>query len=196
MNTPIQLIVGLGNPGAEYEHTRHNAGVWLVEKLLQDFQTSLKQEKKFHGLAGKIKLSGHDCHLLIPTTYVNLSGQAVLAIANFYKILPQSILVVHDDLDLPIGTVKLKQGGGHGGHNGLRDIIARLGSSDFIRLRIGINHPGKQEQVVNHVLSRAKKHEQEKIDLAIDNAIQILPDVISGDLPKAMQELHTLEMDD
>jgi len=191
MSTPILLIVGLGNPGMEYEFTRHNAGAWFVEKLAQTTSSQLNFNKKFHGATCKINLFDHECHLLIPTTYMNLSGQSVLACAHFYKILPQEILVVHDDVDLPVGTIKLKQGGGHGGHNGLRDIIARLGSNDFVRLRIGIGHPGDKERVTGHVLSKTKKAEKKQIDLAIDNALQVLPKIITGDLAAAMQELHT-----
>lgn len=182
MPTPIRLIVGLGNPGREYELTRHNAGAWFVEKLAEINSVQLSFNKKFHGATAKIKINNHECHLLIPTTYMNLSGQSVLALAHFYKILPPEILVTHDDLDLSPGIIKLKQGGGHGGHNGLRDIIARLGNQDFMRLRIGIGHPGNKEQVTNYVLTKAKNNEKAQIDLAIDNALQTLPKIIAGDL--------------
>lgn len=191
MSTLIRLIAGLGNPGPEYELTRHNAGAWFVEQIAATTASTLSFNKKFHGLTCKTEINQHECHLLIPTTFMNLSGQSVLALANFYKILPQEILVAHDDLDLPIGTIKLKLGGGHGGHNGLRDIISRLGTNDFVRLRIGIGHPGSKEYVTDHVLSKAKKLEKEKIDLAIDNAIAVLPKIVSGDLASAMQELHS-----
>lgn len=191
MSTPIRLIVGLGNPGSEYELTRHNVGAWFVEKLAQTNEAQLNFNKKFHGATGKTKINDHECHLLIPTTYMNLSGQSVLAVAHFYKILPSEILVVHDDLDLPIGTIKLKQGGGHGGHNGLRDIIIRLSTQDFVRLRIGIGHPGNKEQVTNYVLTKTKKSEKKQIDLAIDDALQVLPTIIAGNLDAAMQELHS-----
>jgi len=190
MSNPIRLIVGLGNPGPEHELTRHNAGAWFVEKLAQTNEVQLNFNKKFHAQTCKTKIHDHECHLLIPTTYMNLSGQSVLACANFYKILPQEILVAHDDLDLPTGTIKLKQGGGHGGHNGLRDIITRLSTQDFVRLRIGIGHPGNKEQVTNYVLTKAKKTEKDQIDLAIENALQVLPKIITGDLSTAMQELH------
>jgi PTH1 family peptidyl-tRNA hydrolase len=191
MSTPIRLIVGLGNPGPEHKFTRHNAGAWFVEKLAETTSSKLNFNKKFHGQVAKIKTNDHECHLLIPTTYMNLSGQSVLACAHFYKILPPEILVAHDDLDLEIGTIKLKQGGGHAGHNGLRDIIARLKSRDFMRLRIGIDHPGNKEQVTNYVLTKAKKVEKTQIDLAIDNALQVLPKIIAGDLDAAIQELHS-----
>jgi PTH1 family peptidyl-tRNA hydrolase len=168
MQSHIQLIVGLGNPGAEYEDTRHNAGAWFLAQLLEQYPCPLHPEKKFHGLTVKTTLFGHTCHLLAPTTYMNHSGHSVRALAMFYKILPQNILVAHDELDLPCGTVQLKQDGGHAGHNGLRDIIAQLGSKDFLRLRIGISHPGDKEQ-----------------------AITVLPHILSGDIATAMQQLHT-----
>jgi PTH1 family peptidyl-tRNA hydrolase len=187
----IHLIVGLGNPGTEYAATRHNVGAWFVERLAHENSASLRAEKKFYGNYGKINLLGSDCLLLIPTTFMNLSGQAVQATANFYKITPQSILIAHDDLDLPTGTIKLKQGGGHGGHNGLRNIISRLGSNEFIRLRIGIGHPGHKDQVTNHVLSRTNKQDEKLINAAIDRAIKVLPNILIGNLDQAMQELHS-----
>lgn len=190
MPNPVRLIVGLGNPGTEYEHTRHNAGAWFVERLAAMSSCQLNLQKKFHGATCKANFDGHECHLLTPTTYMNLSGQAVLALMNFYKIPAENILVAHDDLDLPIGTVKLKIGGGHGGHNGLRDIITRISSREFARLRIGIGHPGSKDRVTNHVLSKAKKAEQDQINLAIDNAIRVLPQILTGDFDSAMRELH------
>ena len=193
MQPPIQLIVGLGNPGTEYEQTRHNAGAWFIEQLCKEYPANLKAEKKFHGLFAKIKIFNHDCYILLPTTYMNDSGQAVSAVAKFYKIEPESILVAHDDLDLPEGDIRLKQGGGHGGHNGLRSIIAHLGTNDFARMRIGINHPGDRNKVVNYVLGKAKKDEQEKIIASIDRGLKLIPEIISGDLQKAMQTLHTGE---
>jgi peptidyl-tRNA hydrolase, PTH1 family len=194
MSDPIQLIVGLGNPGAEYEHTRHNAGAWLVERLAQNERISLSPDKKFSGRAGKGRLGGQDCWLLIPTTFMNLSGQAVQALANFYKLKPEQILVVHDELDLPPGTAKFKFGGGHGGQNGLRDIISKLGNNqNFHRLRIGIGHPGDKSQVTGHVLGRASKSDQQAIDAVIDEALRVLPDVLGGDLAKAMNRLHSFK---
>ena len=151
----IQLIVGLGNPGAQYEDTRHNAGFWFVEQLARAYGGSLQPEKKFFGYAARITIGGQDVRLLTPSTFMNRSGQAVNAIATFYKIPPQAILVAHDELDHPPGIGRLKQGGGHGGHNGLRDIISSLGNNkDFCRLRIGIGHPGNSKAVVNYVLKK------------------------------------------
>lgn len=194
MADPIRLIVGLGNPGAEYEHTRHNAGAWLVERLARREGISLSPDKKFFGLSGKGRISGQECFLLLPTTFMNRSGQAVAALANFYKIKPNEILVAHDELDMPAGVAKFKIGGGHGGQNGLRDIIAQLGNQkDFHRLRIGIGHPGDKSLVTGHVLGRASKAEQQSIDAVIDEALCILPDAISGDMAKAMNRLHSFK---
>jgi len=194
MADSIRLIVGLGNPGAEYEQTRHNAGAWVIERLARQEGISLAPDKKFFGLSGKGRINGQECYLLFPTTFMNRSGQAVAALANFYKISPTEILVVHDELDLPAGIAKFKTGGGHGGQNGLRDIIARLGNNNgFHRLRIGIGHPGDKSKVTGHVLGRASKAEQQSIDAAIDEAIRVLPDAIGGDLPKAMNRLHSFK---
>ena len=194
MADPIRLIVGLGNPGAEYEQTRHNAGAWLVERLARQEGISLSPDKKFFGLSGKGRIAGQECFLLLPTTFMNRSGQSVAALANFYKIKPNEILVAHDELDMPAGVAKFKIGGGHGGQNGLRDIIAQLGNQkDFHRLRIGIGHPGDKSLVTGHVLGRASKAEQQSIDHVIDEAICVLPDAISGDLAKAMNRLHSFK---
>lgn len=191
MSTPIQLIVGLGNPGREYEQTRHNAGAWLVERIAKQENLTLRLEKKFFGAIGKISLGSQDCLLLIPNTYMNLSGQATQAVANFYRIEPQAILVVHDELDLLVGTARLKQGGGDGGHNGLRDITARLNSKDYWRLRIGIGHPGHRDRVHDYVLSKPSHSDHDQILTAIDNAISVLPQFVSGEHQKATQQLHT-----
>lgn len=194
MAEPIRLIVGLGNPGAEYEQTRHNAGAWLVERLARQEGISLSPDKKFFGLSGKGRIAGQECFLLLPTTFMNRSGQSVAALANFYKIKPNEILVAHDELDMPAGVAKFKIGGGHGGQNGLRDIIAQLGNQkDFHRLRVGIGHPGDKSLVTGHVLGRASKAEQQSIDHVIDEAICVLPDAISGDLAKAMNRLHSFK---
>lgn len=194
MADPIRLIVGLGNPGAEYEQTRHNAGAWLVERLARQESISLSPNKKFFGLSGKGRIAGQECFLLLPTTFMNRSGQSVTALANFYKIKPNEILVAHDELDMPAGVAKFKIGGGHGGQNGLRDIIAQLGNQkDFHRLRVGIGHPGDKSLVTGHVLGRASKSEQQSIDSVIDEALCVLPDAISGDLAKAMNRLHSFK---
>jgi PTH1 family peptidyl-tRNA hydrolase len=194
MTAAIQLIVGLGNPGAEYEQTRHNAGTWLVERLARANNISLSPDKKFHGHVGKGTIGGNTCWLLIPATYMNLSGNAVQALASFYRLVPEQILVVHDELDLDPGVARFKKGGGHGGQNGLRDIITKLGNNkEFHRLRIGIGHPGDKTKVTGHVLGRASKAEQQAIDAAIDEALCVIPDAIGGDLAKAMNRLHSFK---
>ncbi|WPP44030.1 aminoacyl-tRNA hydrolase [Pseudomonas sp. AN-1] len=190
--TAIQLIVGLGNPGPEYEQTRHNAGALFVEELARKLGVNLATDKKYFGLVGKFSHQGRDVRLLIPTTYMNRSGQSVAALANFFRIPPAAILVAHDELDMPPGTAKLKQGGGHGGHNGLRDIIAQLGNQNsFYRLRLGIGHPGDKNLVSGFVLGRAPRSEQEKLEASIDFALDVLPEMLAGDWTKAMQQLHS-----
>ncbi|KEA64606.1 Peptidyl-tRNA hydrolase [Marinobacterium lacunae] len=192
MQDRIQLIVGLGNPGAQYEHTRHNAGAELVEQLAAHQHTSLQTDKRYHGLYGKILIEGQPVHLLIPTTFMNLSGQAVAALANFFKIPANAILVAHDELDIAPGTARLKKSGGHGGHNGLRSIISQLGNNrDFYRLRIGIGHPGHASQVSNFVLGKAPAKERELTQAAIDEALRQLPLAVKGDWPRAMNHLHS-----
>lgn len=190
--TAIQLIVGLGNPGPEYDQTRHNAGALFVERVAAQMGAVLSADKKYFGLTGKFSHQGRDVRLLIPTTYMNRSGQAVAALANFFRIAPDAILVAHDELDMPPGVAKLKQGGGHGGHNGLRDIIAQLGNqNNFHRLRLGIGHPGHSSQVSGYVLGRAPRSEQDLLDTSIDFALGVLPDVLAGNMTKAMQTLHS-----
>lgn len=187
----VALIVGLGNPGSEYENTRHNAGFWFLDTLARKHNVSFSLDKKFHGEVARIKHAGEDVWLLKPQTYMNLSGQAVQAIANFYKINLDQILVVHDELDLSVDTARLKKGGGHGGHNGLRDIASKMGGNDFLRLRIGIGHPGDKSQVTSHVLKKASTDDQISIERTIDRALNVLPLVIDGEIQKAMNELHT-----
>lgn len=191
MSEPIKLIVGLGNPGKEYEATRHNAGFWWVDELARMNNASFKTENKFHGLVAKTNLHGHEVHLLKPQTFMNGSGRAVGAQAQFYKLTPSQVLVVHDELDLPPGSAKLKLGGGHGGHNGLKDIIAHLGSKDFWRLRIGVGHPGDRAEVVNFVLNAPRKEEQVLIDEAAQRALDVAPMIIEGKLEAAMLKLHS-----
>ncbi|NLR75229.1 aminoacyl-tRNA hydrolase [Leeia aquatica] len=186
----IRLMVGLGNPGAEYEATRHNAGFWWVERVARQWGVNLRLEGKFHGYAGRA--SGQpECWLLLPQTFMNRSGQSVAALVRFYKIEPAEILVIHDELDLPPGGVKLKRGGGHGGHNGLRDIIAHLGTPDFWRLRLGIGHPGERAEVVNFVLKAPTLNEQIEIDRSIDQSLQRLDELRAGKMEAAMLALHT-----
>ncbi len=188
----VQLIVGLGNPGPEYDQTRHNAGAFFVERLASAKGVNLSFDKKYFGLTGKFSHQGRDIRLLIPTIYMNRSGQAVAALANFFRIKPEEILVAHDELDMPPGVCKLKQGGGHGGHNGLRDIIACLANqNNFHRLRIGIGHPGHSSQVSNFVLSRAPRSEQELTNTSIEFALGVLPDLLDGNFSRAMQQLHS-----
>lgn len=188
----IKLIVGLGNPGPEYHNTRHNAGAILVEEFARRHQVNLAPDSKFSGLSARLSVAGEDLRLLIPTTYMNRSGQAVAPMANFFKILPDEILVVHDEIDLPPGTARLKKGGGAGGNNGLKDIIRALGNDNsFRRLRLGVGHPGSAPEVAAYVLRKAPADEQNQIDDSIDRAIDVLPLVIKGDWEKAMQTLHT-----
>ena len=163
----IRLIVGLGNPGREYAATRHNAGFRWVDEFARVHGASLRSDGKFHGQVARTVLHGHEVHLLKPQTFMNVSGRAVAALAHFYKIAPQHILVAHDELDLPPGSAKLKLGGGHGGHNGLKDIIAHLGTQNFWRLRIGIGHPGERAEVTNYVLNAPRKEEQVLIEEAM-----------------------------
>lgn len=188
--TPIKLFVGLGNPGGQYEATRHNAGFWWIDLVAASNNSPLKLDSKFLGLVGKLSNS-NDTWLLKPNTFMNASGKAVAALANYYKILPEQILVIHDELDLPAGTVKLKKAGGHGGHNGLKDIAAALGTPDFWRLRLGIGHPGDRNEVVNFVLKAPTKDEQSALDGAIDKSLTILPQLLSGDFEQAMLKLHS-----
>jgi PTH1 family peptidyl-tRNA hydrolase len=188
---PIRLIVGLGNPGREYEDTRHNAGFWWVDRVAAARGAAFNLDKKFHGLVTRIHLTGHEAWLLKPATFMNRSGQAVGALCAFYKITPEEILVIHDELDLPPGEARLKKGGGHGGHNGMRDIIAHLGTQDFWRLRLGIGHPGDKLQVADFVLHPARSEEQELIDSAVDKSLPLLPQLLAGDFSAAMLKLHT-----
>jgi peptidyl-tRNA hydrolase, PTH1 family len=187
----IQLIVGLANPGKEYAETRHNAGAWFVENLALDANVLLKRSAKFHGLYGLATLHDKPCHLLIPTTFMNLSGQAVRACMHYHKLSPDSILIAHDDIDLPAGTIKLKFDGGDGGHNGLSDIIRHLSTRQFYRLRIGVGHPGNSKDVVDYVLDKPSKADKQKIDLAIADGEAAVPLLLDGDIAKAMQALHT-----
>ncbi|WP_449286264.1 aminoacyl-tRNA hydrolase [Marinobacter sp. PE14] len=193
MAQDIVMVVGLGNPGADYENTRHNAGALFVEALARSAGQTLRPDKKYHGLYARIQWQGLDLHLLNPTTFMNRSGLAIKALADFFKIQPQQILVAHDELDLPPGTAKLKKGGGHGGHNGLRDTVSHLGTNDFQRLRIGIGHPGDSRRVTGYVLGRLGKQETEELNAVIDEIMRVLPDAASGKLPAAMNRLHSFK---
>ena len=192
METPVDMIVGLGNPGPKYQRTRHNAGADFVRALANSVGATLSTESKFYGETARISLNGRDIRLLVPITYMNRSGQAVSAIAKFYQIEPQNILVAHDELDHSPGTSRLKIGGGHGGHNGLRDIIKSLGNNkDFARLRIGIGHPGHADQVADYVLKKPSKGDQQLIDNSISDALNSLPLAIEGEWEQAMNKLHS-----
>jgi PTH1 family peptidyl-tRNA hydrolase len=195
--TPLRLIVGIGNPGTEYRVTRHNAGAWFVERLGEAVGAALGMQAKFHAIVGSVRADdGVDRRLALPQTFVNRSGQAVSALARFYRIAPEEILVAHDELDLKPGAIKLKHGGGSAGHNGLKDIVASLGTPDFWRLRIGIGHPREgelsEQEVADYVLHRPRLEEQQAIDNAIARALAIWRWLAAGDTERAMHELHTV----
>ncbi|MCR8921497.1 aminoacyl-tRNA hydrolase [Dasania sp. GY-MA-18] len=195
----IELIVGLGNPGREYEETRHNAGALFVSELARQYNATLKSEAKFFGDTARINLvdslgKSHDVRLLIPSTFMNRSGLAIAAMASFYKVAPEKILVAHDELDIDAGTARFKQGCGHGGHNGLRDTIAKLGNNkNFHRLRIGIGHPGSADKVTGYVLNKAPAKEHQMMMDIIDDSIRALPHALAGDWAKAMHHLHSIK---
>lgn len=192
MDTPVKLIVGLGNPGPQYDQTRHNAGADFVLALAQYCGVQLKTESKFFGATARATIDGHDVRLLVPDTFMNRSGKAVAAMSGFYQIPTEAILVAHDELDLDPGVARLKIGGGHGGHNGLKDTIKSLANSrDFARLRIGIGHPGHASEVVNFVLRKAPQSEQQLIEQSIDEAIRVMPKVAAGQWNSAMKALHS-----
>ena len=189
----IKLFVGLGNPGPEYEATRHNAGFWWIDALAQNLKLTLVPERSYHGLVARGNVGGQTVWLLEPQTFMNLSGKSVAALARFFKIQPDEILVVHDELDLPPGQVKLKKGGGHAGHNGLRDIHAQLGSPDYWRLRIGIGHPGVKSEVANWVLKKPAPDQRKLIEDSLIHALQAVPAMLAGDMSKATLLVHTTE---
>jgi len=190
----IQLVVGLGNPGPEYAKTRHNAGEWFVHELAERNNISLRPEKKYSGLYGKGQIGSTLVHLLIPTTFMNRSGKSVAPLANFFRIPIENILVAHDELDMLPGVCKIKQGGGHGGHNGLRDIISCMANNkDFYRLRIGIGHPGHRDRVTGHVLGKAPVNEQALIEQSIDEAARCLDIWQKDDVKKAQNRLHSFK---
>jgi PTH1 family peptidyl-tRNA hydrolase len=193
LDAPVELIVGLGNPGPNYERTRHNVGADLVLELAKSLHTELKHESKFFGDTARVSIAGRDVRLLIPSTFMNLSGKSVAALVRFYQIAPENILVVHDELDMDPGIVRFKKGGGHGGHNGLRDTIKSLGNNkEFARLRIGIGHPGQANLVADYVLKKASPSDQQLIANSIDDALRHLPTAVEGHWEKAMTALHSL----
>ena len=187
----IKLFVGLGNPGPEYDATRHNAGFWWIDALAQELKTSLAPDKNFQAQVARTAVNGQTMWLLKPQTFMNLSGRSVAALARFYKIQPDEILVVHDELDIVPGQAKLKFGGSHAGHNGLRDIHAQLGSPDYWRLRIGIGHPGARDEVLNWVLKKPSADHRTAIDDSMTRAILAVPALMAGDMDKATMAIHT-----
>ncbi len=191
----IKLIVGLGNPGEQYQYTRHNAGFWFVLHLAQQFNISLSPDKKFHGLTGRGQIHGHDVRLLLPLTFMNKSGQSVVPMVNFYNIANDELLIAHDELDIAAGSIKLKSAGGHGGHNGLRDITPHIGN-DFHRLRVGIGHPGHKSKVSGHVLSKAAPNEQIAIDSALSAAFDALPLLLDGKIERAREHINGFKLPD
>ncbi len=190
-DTTLKLIAGLGNPGPQYEHTRHNAGFWLVDLLARKYGDMFRSESRFKGDTCRISIEGQSVWLLKPMNFMNRSGEAIAKLAHFYKLPIESILVAHDELDLPPGIVRLKKGGGHGGHNGLRDSIRHLGRNDFLRVRIGIGHPGSSAEVTNYVLRRAPQQEQTLIEEALTATMHEFPRIVTGDIAKAMNALHS-----
>jgi PTH1 family peptidyl-tRNA hydrolase len=186
----MRLVVGLGNPGREYEATRHNVGFWWVDGLARRASVNLRQESRFQGQAGRLTEGGRECWLLKPSTFMNLSGRSVQALTQFYKIAVEDILVVHDELDLPPGSVKLKKGGGAAGHNGLKDITSHLGP-EFWRLRIGIGHPGDRAEVSNYVLNAPRKEERPLIEESVERSLEAWPLLLDGKTEAAMLKLHT-----
>ncbi len=187
----IKLFVGLGNPGPDYAATRHNAGFWWIEELARELKVSLSMDKSYHGYVARTTVGGHTIWLLQPQTFMNLSGKSVASLAKFFKITPEEILVVHDELDIAPGQMKVKFGGSHAGHNGLRDIHAQLGSADYWRLRIGVGHPGVKSEVINWVLKKPSLDNRIAIDQGITRSLKAVPDMISGDMDKATMVIHT-----
>ncbi|MGR6035357.1 MAG: aminoacyl-tRNA hydrolase [Candidatus Nitrosoglobus sp.] len=191
MATTTWLLAGLGNPGTEYNQSRHNAGFWWIDTLARELGVGFKPVAKFFGDYARVSWRGHNLLLLKPTTFMNRSGQAVLALLSYYQIPLGQLLIIHDDLDLPPGVARLKRDGGHGGHNGLRDIINRLDQKGFLRLRLGIGHPGSGRDVISYVLSRPLAEEQQAIEMAIAAGIEVLPEVLAGEIEKAIHRLHS-----
>ncbi|MCX7121419.1 MAG: aminoacyl-tRNA hydrolase [Gammaproteobacteria bacterium] len=187
----IHCIVGLGNPGATYAKTRHNAGAWFVDYLAEKENVSLRLEKQFRGMLGEFSVNNQKCFLFKPTTYMNESGLSVSALIRFYKIPIENVLVVHDELDFDAGIARLKKAGGHGGHNGLRDIMQQCASADFYRLRLGVGHPGNRDDVVDYVLNAPSKDDHKKIMTAIEDSVCVIPALLSGEIQKAFSQLHS-----
>lgn len=193
MDASHYLIAGLGNPGPDYAFTRHNSGAWLVEQLSRSYQGKWQLEKKFQSLVSEVFIEGRRCYLVLPQTFMNHSGRAVKAISQFYKISNENILIVHDEIDLSVGVARLKLGGGHGGHNGLRDIIGQLGTNDFYRIRIGVGHPGERHLVHDYVLNPPSKSDLKLIETAISESTFVIPTFLAGKAAQAMQALNTIK---
>jgi len=192
MSKAIRIIAGLGNPEDRYERTLHNAGFWFVDALARKYGGSFRYEKKFDADCSRIKLQGEEVWLVKPQSYMNNSGQPVRGLLDYYRLSVDELLVAHDEIDLPPGTTRLKEGGGHGGHNGLRDIIQHCGP-DFLRLRLGVGHPGEKHQVTGYVLKRGSSDTEAAIKSDIDDAMAVMPELVDGDIPAAMKQLHTKE---
>lgn len=192
----LRLIAGLGNPGPDYSATRHNAGFWFVDRLAAERQVQFAPEKRFFGELARLSAPGMDCRLFKPAVFMNESGRALQAVAAYFEIAGEEMLIIHDEIDLVAGTIRLKRGGGHGGHNGLRDISEKLGGGDYLRLRIGVGHPGDKSRVTPHVLSRPAAAETALIDGAIERGMAIMPLLFAGDLERAMTRLHTVDAPD
>ncbi|MDH3547878.1 MAG: aminoacyl-tRNA hydrolase [Gammaproteobacteria bacterium] len=190
MPKPIRIIAGLGNPEDRYKRTLHNAGFWFVDALARKYGGSFKYEKKFDAESCRVKLHGEDVWLVKPQSYMNHSGQPIRGLLDYYRLSVTELLVAHDEIDLPPGTVRLKEGGGHGGHNGLRDIVRQCGA-DFLRLRLGVGHPGDKDEVTNYVLKRASSDVEAAIEGNIDDAMVVMPELVDGDINAAMKKLHT-----
>ncbi|WP_237133210.1 aminoacyl-tRNA hydrolase [Pseudohongiella sp. O18] len=188
----LKLIVGLGNPGPQYRFNRHNVGVWFLDEICRRYHGELRPEARFHGNVARVTIEGNDVRLLFPTTFMNRSGLSVASLCHYFDIQPQQMLVAYDEIDFPVGTTRLKSGGGHGGHNGMRDIISALGgANDFKRLRIGVGHPGDKNKVANYVLSDPGKDDTIQIEHDIDQALKVLPQLVNGQWNQAMQTLHS-----
>ncbi|ALO45431.1 aminoacyl-tRNA hydrolase [Pseudohongiella spirulinae] len=188
----LKLIVGLGNPGPQYQRNRHNVGVWFLDEICRQYQGELRPETRFHGNVGRVTIQGNDVRLLFPTTFMNRSGLSVVSLCQYFDIAPGQMLVAYDEIDFPVGTTRLKAGGGHGGHNGIRDIIRALGgANEFKRLRIGVGHPGDKSKVANYVLSDPGKDDTIQIEHDIDQALKVLPQIVAGGWNEAMKTLHS-----
>lgn len=190
MKKPVRIIAGLGNPGEKYERTLHNAGFWFVDALARKFGGHFRYEKKFDAETCRVTMHGEDVWLVKPQSYMNHSGSPVRGVLEYYRLRPSALLVAHDEIDLQPGIVRIKEGGGHGGHNGIRDVIQHCGA-DFVRLRLGVGHPGQKDEVTNYVLKRGSSDVESAIERNIDDAIAVLPELVDGDINAAMKKLHT-----